>query len=389
MFVVYIRGSAGGYSSFNANKFIVQGLQAHSEVIEPLQSLVPFETQAGSDSFFCAPSNDLKEIGVWDITHASTPEKRRQRVKGTLTIGGVVVWDSSVAIADTETLAESVSVVVAPSNADNLPAAVLTSASGVAVGTARTDENTERVQQIMTRWGTTPPAQQFLTLTPQEVKSIKKMEVAAPLQKGVAVYVTILGRTATPVCRQNACAIVLKIQLGEKIEFVWATDATVEQMQKARTPGVGKLLYEQQELIVPGAVFHLKAYALEKNAPWGIVYPADQWYNHVEYKKLPELKKGKALEDGSFGLVIHDFGMATFYPPSGKKGDPPKLYPVVKAPDGSIFRFSQPDTAKKLNFIVGHRVDLIALKVAPPAQSSAAGPSTEAVVTSHAETDSE
>jgi hypothetical protein len=94
-----------------------------------------------------------------------------------------------------------------------------------------------------------------------------------PLGKETGDYVTILGRTETPVCNVNACAIVLKIQHGWNIYLVWATYATPQEMLKTKLPGVGNLLYEQQQLIVPGAVFQIKAYALEQQAPWGIVSP--------------------------------------------------------------------------------------------------------------------
>lgn len=98
------------------------------------------------------------------------------------------------------------------------------------------------------------------------------MALVVPLGTQTGDYVTILGRTATPVCNQNACAIVLKIQ-QKNIYFVWATYASPQEMLKTKLPGVGNLLYEQQHLIGPGAVFQIKAYALEQQAPWGIVSP--------------------------------------------------------------------------------------------------------------------
>lgn len=387
-----VLNDSGLHPAFNITAHVAAGINANMEKIASLESPLMFESFSGSkrihSRLFHIPGA-LDPFAEFNVTE--TRGGKHPQVKGTLTLAdGAVLWDSSVSIrtyipeavseaastaADqallqkprVERVAQEVAVALGPDTISMVP--------GSKHGLATTDAQKEIVQHAANRWGPPPEGMEALLLTDADLVRVKRMSVSVMLQAQShrSRYLRFLGRTAYPVSYKSQVGHVSRWQLlgsdpnvdqpaGEP--FLCWTDACIKvvgkkedpgngdlatlmkEMKTARTPGVGWTLFEQKELLVPGAVFHLKAHAHGKyGIPWGIVYPADDWANHFDYHLLPTIVKGKkANEGGADTLDVVDIGVACVYPTDNRGGSAveAKEFLVLKAADGKMYRLAQP-----------------------------------------------
>ena len=394
----------GLFSAFTVTSHMAAGIKANLDKLTPFESALMFETFSGKNRIhtrlFHTPGK-LEAFAVLNVAEARAG--KHVVVKGTLTLkDGTVIWDSSVSMRTyipeavsgaASTVAEQVEqvevsvvrefdVALGPDTSAMVPASKY--------GKPNTDAQKEIVQHAANRWGPPPPDMEALLLTDAALSQVKRMNAEVKLDKThKSRYLRFLGRTAYPVFFKSQAGHVSRWQLmgsdpnatqpaGEP--FLCWTDACIrvgkvgnladfmEQMKTARTPGVGKMLFEQKELLVPGSVFHLKAHAHGRyNVPWGIVYAADDWANQFDYHALPAIVKGKpVVEGGAAVLDVTDVGVARVYPNDNRGGSSAeaKEFLVIKAADGKMYRLAQPGNSPiKKELVPGCKFDTVAWSV--------------------------